>query len=157
MRHNFSVKCLLSAVQGARWIGPHIQVMDAASVLIIYCDVQSLGLPGQASPWNTLQLQEWLFRLGPYHETAQERGIASQVCLRTKRLFLYIYKNICLHLQCGVITKRQYERWRAQGLAFEIREGAYQISNPSLLSSKVFSQVSLCLSICTNNGTVTPY
>nr|XP_040032163.1 dynein assembly factor 3, axonemal-like [Gasterosteus aculeatus aculeatus]XP_040032164.1 dynein assembly factor 3, axonemal-like [Gasterosteus aculeatus aculeatus] len=41
---------------------------------------------------------------------------------------------------CGVISKQQYARWREQGLAFEMREGVYQISNPSLLSSRVFRQ-----------------
>uniref|UniRef100_A0A3Q4AE81 Dynein axonemal assembly factor 3 n=1 Tax=Mola mola TaxID=94237 RepID=A0A3Q4AE81_MOLML len=41
---------------------------------------------------------------------------------------------------CGVINKQQYARWREQGLAFEVREGAYQITNPTLLSSRVFSQ-----------------
>uniref|UniRef100_A0A3P8SLY9 Dynein axonemal assembly factor 3 n=1 Tax=Amphiprion percula TaxID=161767 RepID=A0A3P8SLY9_AMPPE len=42
--------------------------------------------------------------------------------------------------QCGVINKQQYARWREQGLAFEMREGVYQIANPSLLSSRVFSR-----------------
>lgn len=56
-----------------------------------------------------------------------------------------IFSVLTLHLQCGVINKQQYVRWREQGLAFEMREGVYQITNPSLLSSKVFSQVSLCL------------
>ncbi|XP_005935537.1 dynein axonemal assembly factor 3 [Haplochromis burtoni] len=41
---------------------------------------------------------------------------------------------------CGVINRQQYMRWREQGLAFEMREGVYQITNPSLLSSRVFSQ-----------------
>ncbi|XP_045924599.1 dynein axonemal assembly factor 3-like [Micropterus dolomieu] len=41
---------------------------------------------------------------------------------------------------CGVINKQQYVRWRERGLAFEMREGVYQITNPSLLSSRVFSQ-----------------
>ncbi|XP_049916669.1 dynein axonemal assembly factor 3-like [Epinephelus moara] len=41
---------------------------------------------------------------------------------------------------CGVINKQQYARWRERGLAFEMREGAYQITNQSLLSSRVFSQ-----------------
>ncbi|XP_031595171.2 dynein assembly factor 3, axonemal [Oreochromis aureus] len=41
---------------------------------------------------------------------------------------------------CGVINRQQYMRWREQGLAFEMREGIYQITNPSLLSSRVFSQ-----------------
>ncbi|KAG7227810.1 hypothetical protein INR49_013604 [Caranx melampygus] len=41
---------------------------------------------------------------------------------------------------CGVINKQQYVQWRERGLAFEMREGAYQITNPSLLSSRVFSQ-----------------
>ncbi|KAM7381745.1 hypothetical protein PAMA_012540 [Pampus argenteus] len=40
---------------------------------------------------------------------------------------------------CGVINKQQYVRWREQGMAFEMREGVYQIANPSLLSSRVFS------------------
>ncbi|XP_019739087.1 dynein assembly factor 3, axonemal [Hippocampus comes] len=41
---------------------------------------------------------------------------------------------------CSVINKHQYVRWRECGLAFELREGVYQISNPSLLSSRVFNQ-----------------
>ncbi|XP_061562227.1 dynein axonemal assembly factor 3-like [Phycodurus eques] len=41
---------------------------------------------------------------------------------------------------CRVINKHQYVRWRESGLAFELREGVYQITNPSLLSSRVFSQ-----------------
>ncbi|XP_051925398.1 dynein axonemal assembly factor 3-like [Hippocampus zosterae] len=41
---------------------------------------------------------------------------------------------------CSVINKHQYVRWRESGLAFELREGVYQISNPSLLSSRVFNQ-----------------
>ncbi|KAF7204526.1 dynein axonemal assembly factor 3 isoform X1 [Nothobranchius furzeri] len=41
---------------------------------------------------------------------------------------------------CGVINKQQYMRWREQGLAFEMREGAYQITNPTLLSSRAFNQ-----------------
>ncbi|XP_037611295.1 dynein assembly factor 3, axonemal-like [Sebastes umbrosus] len=41
---------------------------------------------------------------------------------------------------CGVINKQQYTRWRERGLAFEMREGVYQITNPSLLSSRVFRQ-----------------
>lgn len=46
-----------------------------------------------------------------------------------------------LHLQCGVIHKHQYARWRERGVAFELREGAYELNNPSLLSSRVFNQV----------------
>ncbi|XP_065806092.1 dynein axonemal assembly factor 3 isoform X1 [Labrus bergylta] len=41
---------------------------------------------------------------------------------------------------CGVINKQQYMRWRERGLAFEMREGVYQITNQSLLSSRVFRQ-----------------
>ncbi|XP_056222504.1 dynein axonemal assembly factor 3-like [Seriola aureovittata] len=41
---------------------------------------------------------------------------------------------------CGVINKQQYVQWRERGLAFEMREGAYQITNASLLSLRVFSQ-----------------
>ncbi|XP_057683098.1 dynein axonemal assembly factor 3-like isoform X2 [Corythoichthys intestinalis] len=41
---------------------------------------------------------------------------------------------------CGVINKHQYFRWRESGLAFELREGVYQNTNPSLLSSRVFNQ-----------------
>ncbi|KAM9336464.1 dynein axonemal assembly factor 3 [Symphorus nematophorus] len=41
---------------------------------------------------------------------------------------------------CGVINKQQYAQWRERGLAFQMREGVYQITNPSLLSSRVFSQ-----------------
>ncbi|TNN54299.1 Dynein assembly factor 3, axonemal [Liparis tanakae] len=41
---------------------------------------------------------------------------------------------------CGVINKQQYTQWRERGLAFEMREGVYQRTNPSLLSSRGFSQ-----------------
>uniref|UniRef100_UPI0037E92711 dynein axonemal assembly factor 3-like n=1 Tax=Semicossyphus pulcher TaxID=241346 RepID=UPI0037E92711 len=41
---------------------------------------------------------------------------------------------------CGIINKQQYVRWRERGLAFEMREGVYQITNPSLLSYRVFRQ-----------------
>lgn len=59
--------------------------------------------------------------------------------LRRRMDILYV---LTVHLQCGVINKQQYVQWREQGLAFEMREGVYQITNRSLLSSKVFSQVS---------------
>ncbi|XP_010750116.3 dynein assembly factor 3, axonemal [Larimichthys crocea] len=41
---------------------------------------------------------------------------------------------------CGLISQQQYAQWRERGLAFEMREGIYQITNPSLLSSRVFNQ-----------------
>ncbi|KAF3704481.1 Dynein assembly factor 3, axonemal [Channa argus] len=41
---------------------------------------------------------------------------------------------------CGIINKQQYVQWRERGLAFEMREGVYQINNPTLLSSRVLSQ-----------------
>ncbi|KAM8729569.1 dynein axonemal assembly factor 3 [Acanthopagrus schlegelii] len=41
---------------------------------------------------------------------------------------------------CGLINKQQYMQWRERGLAFEMREGVYQMTNPILLSSRVFSQ-----------------
>ncbi|XP_061666446.1 dynein axonemal assembly factor 3-like isoform X2 [Syngnathoides biaculeatus] len=41
---------------------------------------------------------------------------------------------------CSVINKQEYVRWRESGLAFELREGFYEMTNPSLLSSRVFSQ-----------------
>uniref|UniRef100_A0A2I4B7L7 Dynein axonemal assembly factor 3 n=1 Tax=Austrofundulus limnaeus TaxID=52670 RepID=A0A2I4B7L7_AUSLI len=41
---------------------------------------------------------------------------------------------------CSIINKQQYVQWREQGLAFELREGVYQITNPTLLSSKGFNQ-----------------
>ncbi|XP_069011796.1 dynein axonemal assembly factor 3-like [Embiotoca jacksoni] len=41
---------------------------------------------------------------------------------------------------CGVINKQQYVQWRERGLAFEMRDGVYKITNPSLLSSRVFDQ-----------------
>lgn len=34
-------------------------------------------------------------------------------------------------------------------MAFEMREGVYQTTNPSLLSSRVFMEVSVCLSVST--------
>ncbi|XP_041938527.1 dynein assembly factor 3, axonemal-like [Alosa sapidissima] len=39
---------------------------------------------------------------------------------------------------CGVISKQQYVKWRDTGLAFELREGNYQIANQSLLSNRIF-------------------
>ncbi|XP_023149554.1 dynein axonemal assembly factor 3 isoform X2 [Amphiprion ocellaris] len=53
---------------------------------------------------------------------------------------------------CGVINKQQYARWREQGLAFEMREGVYQIANPSLLSSRVFSRTAQDISIANVQG-----
>lgn len=50
--------------------------------------------------------------------------------------------------QCGVINKQHYVQWRERGLAFEMREGVYQVTNPSLLSLRVFSQVSVTASRC---------
>ncbi|CAJ1080957.1 dynein assembly factor 3%2C axonemal-like [Xyrichtys novacula] len=41
---------------------------------------------------------------------------------------------------CGIINKQQYMQWRERGVAFEMREGVYQMTNPSLLSSRVFRQ-----------------
>ncbi|KAM4716000.1 dynein axonemal assembly factor 3 [Anableps anableps] len=41
---------------------------------------------------------------------------------------------------CGVVSKQQYMQWREKGLAFEMREGIYQTTNPTLLSTRVFSQ-----------------
>ncbi|XP_067234666.1 dynein axonemal assembly factor 3-like [Chanodichthys erythropterus] len=40
---------------------------------------------------------------------------------------------------CGVISKRQYVKWRETGVAFEMREGLYQTANQSLLSTRVFN------------------
>ncbi|XP_076826599.1 dynein axonemal assembly factor 3 [Brachyhypopomus gauderio] len=40
---------------------------------------------------------------------------------------------------CGVIHKQQYVKWRERGVAFELREGLYQIANQSLLSTRVFN------------------
>lgn len=42
-------------------------------------------------------------------------------------------------------------QWRERGLAFEIREGIYQVTNPTLLSSKVFSQVGMLFEMQDNN------
>ncbi|XP_028989539.1 dynein axonemal assembly factor 3-like isoform X2 [Betta splendens] len=41
---------------------------------------------------------------------------------------------------CGTINKQQYVQWRERGVAFELREGLYEINNPTLISSRVFSQ-----------------
>ncbi|XP_008310860.3 dynein assembly factor 3, axonemal-like [Cynoglossus semilaevis] len=41
---------------------------------------------------------------------------------------------------CCTINKQEYTQWRGSGLAFEMREGIYQVPNPSLLSFRVFSQ-----------------
>ncbi|KAK7919683.1 hypothetical protein WMY93_010967 [Mugilogobius chulae] len=46
-----------------------------------------------------------------------------------------------LHEKGGrLIHKHQYSQWREGGVAFEMREGVYQALNPTLLSSRVFSQ-----------------
>lgn len=138
--------------------------MDPTSVFNIfievfcsYFNVQSLGLSGQTAPRNTLQLQERLLRLGPYNETAQEGGIwifgifffvcCSKYAFQVKVLNCKLHWRMTdsLSLQCGLISQQQYAQWRERGLAFEMREGIYQITNPSLLSSRVFNQVSACL------------
>ncbi|XP_046906753.1 dynein axonemal assembly factor 3-like [Hypomesus transpacificus] len=41
---------------------------------------------------------------------------------------------------CGVINNHHYTRWRERGVAFEMREGVYQTTNQSLLSTRVFSK-----------------
>lgn len=71
--HIIKILCVC-AVQGAGWAGQDIQDVDAASVFIDL-NIQSLGLSGQTAPRNTLRRQRWLFRLGPHHETAWQRGI----------------------------------------------------------------------------------
>ncbi|XP_061088794.1 dynein axonemal assembly factor 3-like isoform X2 [Conger conger] len=40
---------------------------------------------------------------------------------------------------CGAINKQQYVRWRETGVAFEMREGLYQTTNHSLLSTRIFN------------------
>ncbi|KAJ8364295.1 hypothetical protein SKAU_G00131260 [Synaphobranchus kaupii] len=40
---------------------------------------------------------------------------------------------------CGVINKQQYVRWRETGVAFEMREGLYQTTNHSLISTRLFN------------------
>ncbi|KAJ8245843.1 hypothetical protein GJAV_G00260900 [Gymnothorax javanicus] len=40
---------------------------------------------------------------------------------------------------CGVINKQQYVKWRETGVAFEMREGIYQTTNHSLLSTRIFN------------------
>lgn len=62
----------ISAVQGARPAGQDLPDMAAASVSVICADAQSLGSSGQAAPGDTLQLQEWILRLGRHHETARK-------------------------------------------------------------------------------------
>ncbi|KAM3859893.1 dynein axonemal assembly factor 3 [Diretmus argenteus] len=39
----------------------------------------------------------------------------------------------------GVINRQQYVRWRERGVAFEMREGIYQRTNATLLSTRVLS------------------
>ncbi|XP_035255691.1 dynein assembly factor 3, axonemal-like isoform X2 [Anguilla anguilla] len=49
--------------------------------------------------------------------------------------------NMKLHqMGCGVISKQQYVRWRETGVAFEMREGLYQTTNHSLLSTRIFNR-----------------
>ncbi|PWA21948.1 hypothetical protein CCH79_00015568, partial [Gambusia affinis] len=44
---------------------------------------------------------------------------------------------------CGVISKQQYVQWRGKGLAFEMREGIYQTTNPTLLSTRKGDKVGI--------------
>ncbi|XP_076008062.1 dynein axonemal assembly factor 3 [Genypterus blacodes] len=39
---------------------------------------------------------------------------------------------------CGLIDNQQYAKWRDRGIAFQMRDGAYDITNQSLLSSRLF-------------------
>ncbi|XP_072568766.1 dynein axonemal assembly factor 3 isoform X1 [Paramormyrops kingsleyae] len=40
---------------------------------------------------------------------------------------------------CTVINKQQYIRWRERGVAFEMREGLYQSTNHSVLSTRILN------------------
>uniref|UniRef100_W5KXR8 Dynein axonemal assembly factor 3 n=1 Tax=Astyanax mexicanus TaxID=7994 RepID=W5KXR8_ASTMX len=40
---------------------------------------------------------------------------------------------------CEVINRQQYIKWRERGVAFEMREGLYQTTNQSLISTRVFN------------------
>lgn len=67
-----------------------------------------------------------------------ERGVCAHVGVLPLRAVRVQPDSV---LQGRVISKQQYARWRERGVAFEIRDGVYQTTNPSLLSSRVFRQV----------------
>lgn len=76
-----------------------------------------------------------------------EKGVRMNFRAFSSSVAFLFYQNCTCYLQCGVISKHEYVRWRERGLAFEMREGAYQIINPTLISSRVFNQVILYLVI----------
>jgi len=54
-----------------------------------------------------------------------------------------LYKFGPCALQGGVINNQQYVGWREGGVAFQMREGVYQTTNTTLLSKRIFTNVSI--------------
>lgn len=75
-----------------------------------------------------------------------EKGVRGKFIAASLSVAFRFCRHCACCLQCAVINKHEYVRWRERGLAFEKREGAYQITNPTLISSRLFNQVSSCLS-----------
>ncbi|CAK6964233.1 dynein axonemal assembly factor 3-like [Scomber scombrus] len=89
-----------------------------------------LWMKPQSSPAPILMSKAWDYRVRQHLGTRYD----------SKRGCFDWDLTMKLHEKgCGVINKQQYFRWRERGLAFEMREGVYQITNPSLLCSRVFS------------------
>ena len=44
--------------------------------------------------------------------------------------------------QAGIIGNRNYNKWRETGVAYEIREGNYNVSNRTLASGMILKHVS---------------
>lgn len=94
--------------------------------------------PGKAASTGTLQ---WNCMRKGYLNTFSPFKTAHAVCCTVMKA----QSVLILCPQGGVINKQQYAQWRERGLAFEMREGVYQSTNPSLLSLRVFHQVGASL------------
>ncbi|XP_018533833.1 dynein axonemal assembly factor 3 [Lates calcarifer] len=103
---------------------------ELARILKLWIQPQS-SLSSSESPPPILMSKAWDYRVRQHLGTRYD----------SKRGCFDWDLTMKLHEKgCGVINKQQYVQWRERGLAFEMREGVYQITNPSLLSSRVFSQ-----------------
>ena len=124
------------------------------------------GIIGSGSTSEHVTTPRWAASIGTLQWNCTKKGYLNTWCIFLWMLIKMSFSNLpkflkkygylevakrdehsfCSdYLQCGLINKQQYMQWRERGLAFEMREGVYQMTNPSLLSSRVFSKVSVSL------------
>ena len=55
-------------------------------------------------------------------------------------LFFYLNKSISL-FQADIVNSHEYRGWRSTGVAFEVREGDYDVPNKTLASGLILTHV----------------